>query len=137
MRSTLGEMRSLYVLGLVTAVASGGGGGFPDAKPIDSAPPTGTISLAWSVADSGNMPVACDKIGALTVTVRAHYRAFDGGTTEGFTCATGSGTSQALPVGTYDFDFQLPSSTGTLAPAATPPGFEQVAGQTTPLPPIT
>src|SRR3569623_368902 len=54
MRSTLGEMRSLYVLGLVTAVACGGGGGFPDAKPIDSAPPTGTFSLAWSVDGGGN-----------------------------------------------------------------------------------
>ena len=135
MRSTLGEMRSLCVLGLIAAC--GGGGGFPDAKPIDSAPPTGTFSLAWTVDDTGNMPVACDKIGALSVTVLAHNRAFDGGTTEVFTCASGSGTSQALPAGTYDFDFQLTSSSGTLATAATQHGVVLVSGANTALTPIT
>jgi len=128
-------MRSLCVLGLLAAC--GGGGGFPDAKPIDSPAPTGTFSLAWTVDDSGSMPVACDKIGAQTVTVLAHNRAFDGGTTEVFTCATGSGTSQALPAGTYDFDFQLTSASGTLATSATQHGIELVAGQNTPLTPIT
>lgn len=128
-------MRSLCVLGLLAAC--GGGGGFPDAKPIDSAPPTATFSLAWTVDDSASMPVDCDKIGATSVTVLAHNRAFDGGTTEVFTCATGSGTSQALPPGTYDLDFQLTSISGTLATSATQHGVVLTSGQNTPLMPIT
>ncbi len=127
-------MRSLCVLGLLAAC--GGGGGFPDAKPIDTAAPTATFSLAWTVSDSSNAPVACDKIGAVSVTVLAHNRAFDGGTTEVFTCATGSGMSQALPPGTYDFDFQLTSIGGTLATAPTQHGVELVDGQNVALAPL-
>ena len=127
-------MRSLCVLGLLAACGSGGG--FPDAKPIDSPVPTATFSLAWTVSDTGSQPVACDKIGALSVTVLAHNRAFDGGTTEVFTCATGSGMSQALPPGTYDFDFQLTSLGGTLATAPTQHGVVLSNGQNTPLMPL-
>ena len=128
-------MRSLCVLGLFAAC--GGGGGFPDAKPIDTPPPTATFSLAWTVNDTSNMPVACDKIGAVSVTVLAHNRAFDGGTTEVFTCATGSGTSQALPPGTYDFDFQLTSIGATLTTAPGQHGVVLTSGQNTPLMPLT
>jgi len=128
-------MRSLCALALLAACGSGGG--FPDAKPIDTPPPTATFTLAWTVNDANSQPVACDKIGAGAVTVLAHNRAFDGGTTEVFTCATGMGESQALPPGTYDFDFQLTSVGGTLATAPAQHGVELAAGQNTALMPLT
>jgi hypothetical protein len=127
-------MRSLCVLGLL--VACGGGGGFPDARPIDTAPPAATFTLAWTVSDSGNQPVACDKIGALSVTVLAHNRAFDGGTSVVFACATGMGQSDPLPPGTYDFDFQLTSIGGMLATAPAQHGVVLAAGQSVPLMPL-
>src|SRR3569623_1641617 len=125
-------MRSLCALGIIAALgACGGGGGFPDANPIDSPPPTSTFTLEWSVNDTASQPIACDKIGAISVTVLAHNRAYEGGTTEVFTCASGMGQSQALPPGTYDFDFQLGSSGGMLATAPAQHGVALVAGQNT------
>ena len=84
--------------------ACGGGGGFPDAKQIDAAP-TGTFSATWSVIDQNSAPLACERISGQTMTVLAHNKAFDGGSTQIFTCGTGMGTSQAIIAGTYDFDF--------------------------------
>jgi len=128
-------MRSLCALALLAGCGSGGG--FPDAKPIDTPPPTATFTLTWAVDDASSQPVACDRIGAVSVTVLAHNRAFDGGTTEVFTCATGMGQSQALPPGTYDFDFQLTSLGGMLATAPAQHGVELTAGQNTSLMPLT
>jgi hypothetical protein len=105
-------MRSIP--GLLVLAACGSGGGFPDARPIDAAIPGGTITLDWSVIDLGSQPVACDKIDAVSVTVLAHNRAFDGGLTQVFTCSTGTGTSQPMIPGTYDFDFELDAAAGTL-----------------------
>jgi hypothetical protein len=128
-------MRMLCLLGLVAAC--GGGGGFPDARVIDAPVPSATFSLSWAVDDTSSQPVACDKIGAASVTVLAHNRAFDGGTTEVFTCPTGMGTSQTLFPGTWDFDFQLTSATGVLATAPAQHGVVLTAGQNTPLMPLT
>lgn len=97
--------------------ACGSGGGFPDARGIDAALPPGTFTLDWSVTDTANGNVACDRIGAQSVTVLAHNRAFDGGSTQVFTCATGMGTSQGMIPGTYDFEFELDAATGVLATA--------------------
>jgi hypothetical protein len=132
-------MRSFCVLGWLAAsvVACGSGGGFPDAKPIDSPPPNATFTLAWTVNDANGQPVACDKISAGSVTVLAHNRAFDGGTTEVFTCATGMGQSQGLPPGTYDFDFQLTNLGGTLSTAPSQHGVVLTSGQNATLTPIT
>jgi hypothetical protein len=122
---------------LVVLVACGGGGGFPDAQKIDSAPPTATFTLAWTVNDATSQPVACDKIGALSVTVLAHNRAFDGGTPVVFACSSGMGQSQALPAGTYDFEFQLTSIGGMLATAPAQHGVELAAGSNVALMPLT
>lgn len=129
-------MHRVCVLGLLAAC--GGGGGFPDAnQKIDAAPPSATFSLAWSVTDMASAPVACDKIGAVSVTVLAHNEGFDGGTTEVFTCGTGMGTSEKLPPGTWDFDFQLSNAAGVIATA---PGQQNVIlknGENTELMPLT
>src|SRR5512135_172817 len=128
------DMRMLCLLGLVAAC--GGGGGFPDARVIDAAVPSATFSLAWTVNDNSAQPVACDRIGAISVTVLAHNRAVEGGTTEVFTCSTGMGTSQTLLPGTWDFDFQLTSATGVLATATGQHGVVLTAGQNVALMPI-
>ncbi|HSD88375.1 MAG TPA: hypothetical protein VLB44_12695, partial [Kofleriaceae bacterium] len=86
--------------------ACGGGGGFPDAKEIDASP-TGTFSAAWSVIDQDSHPISCDRIAGQTMTVLAHNKAFEGGSTQIFTCASGMGTSQQMIAGTYDLDFEL------------------------------
>lgn len=126
----------MCVLGLLAAC--GGGGGFPDApQKIDAEAPNATFSLTWSVTDMASAPVACDAIGAISVTVIAHNLAFLGGTTEVFTCGTGMGMSEKLPPGTWDFDFQLGGPSGVIA---TVPGQHDVTltnGQNTELMPLT
>ena len=123
------------VLGLA---ACGSGGGFPDAKPIDVMPPGGTFTLDWAVVDGNNQNLTCDRIGAQTVTVLTHNRAFAGGSTQVFTCSTGMGQSQALIAGDYDFDFELDAS-GSMQ-LATAPGQHDLtitSGQNTLLTPLT
>jgi hypothetical protein len=128
-------MHRVCVLGLLAAC--GGGGGFPDASPkIDAPPPSATFSLTWSVADMASAPVACDKVGAISVTVLAHNQAFEGGTSQVFTCATGMGTSQKLPPGTWDFDFQLTSQSGVLTTAPGQHGVVLTNGENTELTPL-
>jgi len=125
----------------VTLVGCGDGGGFPDAPPIDVAPPPGSFSLAWSVTDTGGGPITCDQIGAQAVTALLRNRAVQGGSTEVFTCSTLAGTSQALVAGTYDISFELNGVggdpvTGVIATAPAQMAVEIVSGQNTPLTPL-
>ena len=101
----MSAVRGVILSALVAAC--GGGGGFPDAPPIDMPPPLGTFSLAWTVKDTGGNPITCDQIGAQAVTVLTRNRAIQGGSTEVFTCSTLMGGSQGLVPGTYDLDFEL------------------------------
>lgn len=129
-------MRSFRVWVLVTLIAAcGGGGGFPDARPIDGPGPMGTFSVTWTVSDTSNQPVACSKIGGLSVTVLTHNLAVEGGSTQVFTCETGMGMSQAMPVGSYDLAFELDGSTGVLATVANQ-RIEITANQNTVLQPL-
>ena len=123
-------------LGLLLLAACGSGGGFPDARPIDSPPPKGTFSLAWTVSDTGSNPITCDQIGGQSVTAVAHNEAFDGATPEVFVCSTLMGQSPGLEPGTYDFKFTLDSSTGTLATAPDQNQVVIASNQDTPLTPI-
>lgn len=116
--------------------ACGGGGGFPDAKQIDAAP-TGTFSATWSVVDQNSAPLACERISAQTMTVLAHNKAFDGGSTQIFTCGTGMGTSQAMIAGTYDFDFELGGTFGAYGRAPSQLSVAIPPNVTTPLAPFT
>lgn len=123
---------------LILLAACGGGGGFPDAKPIDDAPsPTGSFSLAWTVDDQSNAQIPCDRVGATSLTVTYHNRAFQGGQTEVFDCATGMGTGDGLIAGQYDFAFELDAISGKLADAPSQLMIDIPAGTTTPLQPIT
>jgi hypothetical protein len=128
-------MHRFCVLGLLAAC--GGGGGFPDAREIDAPVADAAFSLTWSVTDMASAPVNCDKIGATSVTVLAHNQAFDGGTSQVFTCATGMGTSQKLPPGVWDFDFQLGNLGGVIATVPGQHGVTLTNGQTTALMPLT
>jgi hypothetical protein len=119
------------------ALAScGGGGGFPDAPGIDASP-TGTFSSTWSVIDTANQPLACERIAGLTMTVLAHNKAFEGGSTQIFSCATGMGTSQAMIAGIYDLAFQLSGTFGLLDTAVPQDGVVIEAGANTVLSPVT
>jgi len=105
------------ICGLWFALAAcGGGGGFPDAPPADSSGPTGTFSVTWSVIDQNSQPISCDRISAQAMTALTHNLAFEGGSTQIFSCNTGMGMSQGLVPGTYEMDFELVSGMfGSLA----------------------
>lgn len=98
-------MPRLYLVTLLAACGSGGG--FPDARPIDAAPPKGNFTLAWAVTDTSGATITCDQIGAQSVTVLTHNLAEDGGETQPFVCSTLMGQSQAMAPGTYEMSFEL------------------------------
>jgi hypothetical protein len=130
-------MRLVVGLGLLGLLAAcGSGGGFPDAREIDAAPPTGTFTLDWSVSDPGGQAITCDQVGGQTVTVLAHNRAFEGGETEPFVCSTLMGQSPGLAPGTYDFEFELDASSGILATAPGQYGIEIASNQNVRLAPL-
>jgi hypothetical protein len=80
--------------------------------------PTGTFSVQWTVTDQNNQPLACDRISAQAMTVLAHNLAFEGGLTQIFSCSTGMGMSQAMAPGTYEMNFELSGTFGSLAQGA-------------------
>lgn len=116
--------------------ACGDAGGFPDA-PLADTPPTGTFSLTWSVVDHESQPIACERIAAQSMTVLAHNKGFDGGSTQIFTCASGMGQSQAVFAGLYDLDFELSGTFGLLASGTKQTSVQVPAGTNTPLQPVT
>ena len=124
---------SLYL----ALAACGGGGGFPDAKPPDSAAPTGTFSVSWSVLDQNNQPITCDRIAGQAMTVLEHNLAFASGDTQIFSCATGMGMSQGIVPGTYEMGFELSGTFGTLAMGTKQNGVLIDAQQNTELAPVT
>jgi hypothetical protein len=131
-------------LGLLFGLAAcGSGGGFPDARPIDSPIPGGRFAVSWTVTDNGGQPISCDPIGAQSITAAIHNRAVEGGETEVFVCSTGSGESQAFTPGIYDMDFQLNGAIvlpaipdGVIARAAPQLGVLLESGKTTQLAPL-
>ncbi len=128
-------MQSMRRALLVLVTACGGGGGFPDAPGIDAAP-LGKFSATWSVVDQNNQPLSCDRIGGQTMTVLVHNKAFEGGSTQIFTCGTGMGESQPILTGTYTFDFELGGTVGLLAKSTVQDNVDIVANTTTPLQPL-
>jgi hypothetical protein len=129
----------LFVAGAaaLASFACGDGGGFPDAPGPDSPPPTGTFSLAWTVTDEGGGPVTCDQIGAQTVTAVLRNPAVQGGSTEVFSCSTGSGTSPGILPGNYQIDFELNGSSSTPVIKTAPrQDIEIKSNENTPLMPI-
>lgn len=117
----MGPMSSgcLYVVAAAAlgSFACGDGGGFPDAPVPDGPPPTGTFSLAWSVTDTNGGAVTCDQIGAQTVTAVLRNPDVSGGSTEVFSCSSGSGMSPGVAPGHYQIDFELNAGTAVLQTA--------------------
>ena len=106
------------LLACVVAAGCGSGGGFPDAA-IDSPPPgPGKFMVDWTVSDTASQPVPCSRINASTVTATLRSHAIAGGSTQVFTCGTGSGTSQSVDPGTYDIAFELDSAQGAVLTTA-------------------
>lgn len=122
----------------LAATACGGGGGFPDAPPEPDARPNGTLSVAWNLVKMADgTPVACDPVGGQGVTLLLRNRAFQGGSTEAFSCNSKMGTTPQIPVGTYDVKFELNGISGLIATGAEQMGFEVTAGNDTALDPVT
>lgn len=135
-RATLVRNMDQRLLLVAMVAACGSGGGFPDAPVADAAIP-GTFSLDWVVTDEGDRAIDCDVIGANSVTVLAHNRAFSGGETQVFSCRTGTGVSQALTPGTYDFEFQLVGDSDVIATAPAQFGVDVAPGDNVRLTPVT
>lgn len=103
-------------------VACGGGGGFPDAPPIDNPPANGTLSFTWEIRDAGGDVIPCERVGALSMTATLHERSTVGGFTEPFSCNTGAGVASVAP-GTYDVMFELDAPSGVIATATAASGL--------------
>ncbi len=85
---------------------------------MSDAAASATFSLSWSVVDTANAPLTCERIDGQAMTVVARNLAIDGGNTQIFSCASGMGQSQSLVPGTYKLDFELSSPAfGLLATA--------------------
>ena len=61
-------------------------------------PPSGTISLAWSIFDSTTQPATCDQVGARSVALRLRPRAGGSVIATAMPCAPGSGAAQVAAV---------------------------------------
>lgn len=129
--------RAMRLLVLAIAAGCGSGGGFPDARVNNDAAPPGTFALDWAVTDEANRVISCDTVGAYTVTVRTHNRAYAGLSTQVFGCPPGTGISQPLVPGTYDFDFELVGASEVIATAPSQRGIEISPGARVRLDPLT
>lgn len=118
-----------YSAMLALAVSTGCG------NPAPPGAPPGSISLAWSIADADGHVVACDAVGASTVSLTARNRTSGTSVTTAWPCA-GSPRAQLLAAGVYDTRIALQTANGTpIATAPDQPGIVVIAGQLTPLAP--
>jgi hypothetical protein len=114
---------------LAWVVSSGCGNGAPPA------PPRGSVSLAWSIVDAHGQAVACDAVGAPTVSLTARDVTSGASVTAAFPCA-GSPRAQLLAPGVYDVRIALQAANGS--PVVTAPdqtAIVVVVGQVTTLAP--
>ena len=82
----------------------------PDAAQIDATPPTGTLSLSWTLSDDEGNTIECDQVGAVTVSVRVVPNDAFGGDVEAFVCGALEGTSRGFTPGLYDVEVDLRAS---------------------------
>ena len=120
--------RGMWLVLLVAAVfalASACTGGSPPQPP-----PSGTVSLAWSIFDSTSQPATCDQVGARSVALRLRPRAGGSVIVAAMPCAPGSGAAQVVP-GVYDIAIELHAADSTrLASAPDQTGITITAGRT-------
>ncbi len=100
-------------------------------------PPTsGSVALAWSIADTTSQRATCDQVGARSVALRLRPRAGGNAIATAMPCAPGSGTAPVAP-GIYDVAIELHAADGTrLAIAPEQTGISITAGRTTRLTPV-
>ena len=79
-RSSLTRRTAFAVLALGTLVGACGDDPPPaiDAAVIDAPPPTGRVSLSWTIVDDDNMPLTCTDVGASTVELDVAMRLLAG-----------------------------------------------------------
>ena len=134
----ISKMFTARVVALAALTACGGGGGFPDAAGPPDATPTGTFSVDWSLVKMADgSPLACDPIGAQSVTLVLRNRAKEGGFTEVFSCTSKTGTTPLQEIGTYDINFELNGISGLIATGAEQRGVVISEGADTKLAPVT
>jgi len=95
-----------------------------------------SFELSWSLS-RGNMAVACDQVGARNVNLITQVAGEPAPTTYLFPCNDGSGTTTAVPVGTYTIQVQLLDGSGQSLSETTPMMFVASATMRAVLPPIT
>ncbi len=129
-------MRSLalVVASLAVVAACSDDVGLPDARPaIDAAAP-GQIALTWSLNHAG-LPQTCASVGATGVAVDIVPVGSLFGEVDGWSCASGMGTTRALEPGRYDLRITV-SGGGTLDGPIIRLGVEVRPGQVTTIEPI-
>jgi hypothetical protein len=99
-------------------------------------PAQGSVSLAWSLTDPDGQPIACDRVGAAQVSLSLRNVASGDRVAATFPCAASPGT-QLLAPGVYETAIALRAADSTvIATAADQDSVVVVAGQLTPLAPV-
>lgn len=124
---------SLFAAGAALASCSDDAG-LPDARlPIDAAIP-GQFMLSWSLSHGG-LPQTCGSVGATSVSVDLVPVGSAFGEVDGWSCASGTGTTRPLEPGRYDIRASV-SGGGTLDGPIYRRDIELSAGQTVAVEPI-
>jgi hypothetical protein len=82
-------------------------GGFAADAPAIDAPAPGSVTLAWTLTDTGGLPIACEQVGGSFVLLELRNRTTSLGTVVSFACARGRETSPPIEPGVYDVLFEL------------------------------
>ena len=111
---------------------------FPADAPPPDQPLQGTFSAQWTITDQAGQTIACDRVGAQTVSVRLTNQATATEPPEAFTCATGMATSRPLDPGIYNMGFELVGAGASkIAMAADQTSVAIEGGKDTALQPVT
>lgn len=109
--------------------ACGGGSSEPDAQVVDAPVMTGTIAFAWALEDPDSAALECVDVAAGSVSITATPAAGGFGQNDPFGCGVGQGVSRGLAPATYNVEFRLGATVGTLATVMHAEQVEVVAGQ--------
>lgn len=123
---------SLALVSLVAACSDDAG--LPDARISIDAPAPGQLSLTWSLAHAG-APLTCGEVGATSVSADILPVGAQFGVVDGWSCASGMGTTRELEPGRYDLRVTV-SGGGTLDGPEIRLGVEVRPGQVTAVDPI-
>ncbi len=106
-----------------------------DAAVNDGAVQTGNFTLAWSIANEGEV-LSCSDVGGVAVSITLVPQGAGSGSAESFPCTAGNGVSRAFAPGIYDFtiDLRASGSRSLLDSIVRVGSFEIVANQESALP---